>query len=62
MQQSQSKQQVGGILGFIERIGNTGYYDSFHQCLYFGLCSVGSFSADTFQLCASGDRQAYRNN
>ena len=24
--------------------------------------SVGSFSADTFQLCASGDRQAYRNN
>ena len=22
MQQSQSKQQVGGILGFIERIGN----------------------------------------
>lgn len=63
MQQSQSKQQVGGILGFIERIGNKYRILRFFSSVpLFGLCSVGSFSADTFQLCASGDRQAYRNN
>ena len=64
MQQSQSKQQVGGILGFIERIGNkipdiTILFIS----AFLLVCVVSAvFSADTFQLCASGDRQAYRNN
>lgn len=64
MQQSQSKQQVGGILGFIERIGNkipdiTILFIS----AFILVCVVSAvFSADTFQLCASCDRQAYRNN
>lgn len=65
MQQSQSKQQVGGILGFIERIGNKipDITILFISAFNFGLCSVGSFSADTFQLCASCDQgKPLRNN